>query len=109
MSVIVALNMLIRSAIGALTFFAPGAKRFCASDVSGFVSLGCQPLWLIHVVDCLSFGLGGKGGGVVPFMYFCGDASTCSDPIKRNALIIIQISIVFHFECVCVCIRTWIA
>lgn len=62
--------MLIRSAIGALMFFMPGAKRFCASFVSDFVSLGCQPLWPIQVVDCLSFGFGGNGGGVAPFAYF---------------------------------------
>lgn len=64
LSAIVALNILIRSAIGALMFRIPGANKFGES----FASLNCQ-LLLPAQEDGFIFGFGGNGGGTVPLLY----------------------------------------
>lgn len=65
--------MLIRSAIGPVTFRKPCDRRF----PSFLLSFNCQLLFPAQD-DGLIFGFGGNGGGRVPLVYFCGEVS---DPI----------------------------
>lgn len=69
----------------------PGVKRFGVSFVSCLLSFGCQ-LLLPAQEDGLIFGFGGNGGGKVPFEYFWGEVSLCSDPWMINRMEFIEIT-----------------